>query len=80
MTNGGTSIVPMEVTANLDSTGHLSQALTSNLDPGTTPQNTTWNMTMRILGSQQEELSFQIPVGPGTVDLGTLLPQSGFGG
>jgi hypothetical protein len=35
---------------------------------------------MRILGSQNEEFSIVVPTGGGTVDLGTLLPQQGFGG
>ena len=80
MTNNGTTIVPATVTSNLDATGHLSQALTSNLDAATIPQNTTWILTMRILGSESEEFSIQVPAGGGTVDLGTLLPQQGFGG
>ena len=80
MTNSGTTIVPAEVTANLSATGVLAQSLTSNVDPGTSPQTTTWNVTMRILGSQNEEFSIVVPTGGGTVDLGTLLPQQGFGG
>ena len=80
MTNSGTTIVPAEITANLSATGALSQVLTSNVDPATFPQTTTWNMTMRILGSQNEEFSIVVPTGGGSVDLGTLLPQQGFGG
>ena len=80
MTQSGTTIVPAEITANLSATGALSQSLTSNLDPATIPQNTTWNVTMRILGDSNQEFAIQVPSGGGTIDLGTLLPQGGFGG
>lgn len=80
MTNGTTTIVPAEVTANLNGTGQLSQALTSNVDAGTSPQTTSWTMTMRILGASQEVFSIVVPTGGGTVDLGSLLPQQQFGG
>ena len=80
MTNGTTTIVPAEITAALNSSGQLSQALTSNLDSGTNPQTTSWTVTMRILGSSQEVFSIVVPTGGGSVDLGTLLPQDQFGG
>jgi hypothetical protein len=80
MTNGTTSIVPAEVTANLDATGHLSQALTPNNDTATVPQNTTWQVDFRILGASEETFAITVPTNTATVDLGTLLPQQAYGG
>ncbi|GAC1535723.1 MAG: hypothetical protein NVS3B1_30050 [Marmoricola sp.] len=80
MTNGTTTIVPAEITANLNASGVLSQSLTSNVDVGTTPQNTEWQVDIRILGAQQETFSIIVPTGGGTVDLGTLLPNQSIGG
>jgi len=83
MTNGTTTIVPAEITANLDGSGHLSQALTSNEDPGTIPQNVQWRVDFRItaVGSPvTESFYITVPPGPGTTDLGSLLPQQPIGG
>ncbi len=58
------TIVPSEITANLDATGHLSQAVTSNLDPGTIPAapgNTQWRVDIRILGAQVETYNVTVP-------------------
>lgn len=80
MTNGALTIVPAEVAANLNGSGQLSQALTSNVDSGTSPQTTSWTVTMRIQGASQEVFSIVVPTGGGTVDLGSLMPQQQFGG
>ena len=74
MTNGTTTIVPASITANLSGVGALSQALTSNLDPATVPQNTQWRIDMRILGAEEERFFIVVPAGGATVDLGSLLP------
>jgi hypothetical protein len=62
ITNGATSIVPSSLTANLGATGTFSQAITSTLDPGTTPSGVQWRIDMRILGASQE--SWVTPVPP----------------
>jgi hypothetical protein len=83
MTNGSTTIVPAEIPANLDGSGHLSQSLTSNQDPTTLPQNVQWRVDFRItaVGSPVTEAFYiTVPPGPGTVDLGSLLPQQPIGG
>jgi hypothetical protein len=84
MTQSGITILPAEITANLDASGHISQALTSNQDPGTIPQNAQWRVDWRIssaTGSPVTESFFiTVPPGPGTVDLGSLLPQQPIGG
>ena len=80
VTNGSTTIVPASITANLNSSGQLSQALTSNVDAATVPVDSQWRVDFRILGAQQETFWVVIPVGPGTVDLGSLLPQQPLGG
>jgi hypothetical protein len=64
MTNGPTSIVPAERTANLSASGVLSQALTSNIDPGTVPaapQNAQWRIDMRILGASVQSYAVTVP-------------------
>jgi hypothetical protein len=76
ITNGGVSIVPAsEITVNLDATGSISQAVTSNLDSGTTPLDSTWNVYIRVAGASQEEQVIVVPSAGGTVDLGTLLAE-----
>lgn len=83
MTNGSTTLIPAELTANLDGSGHLSQVLTSNQDAGTLPQDVQWRVDFRITaaGSPVTESFFiTVPPGPGTTDLGTLLPQQPIGG
>lgn len=64
MTNGTTSIVPAEITANLNSSGVLSQALTSNIDPATVPaapQSTQWRVDARVLGAQVQTYFITVP-------------------
>ena len=80
ITNGTTSIVPAEITSNLNVSGQLSVALTSNADAATTPTDSEWLVTFRILGASVEEFAITVPVGPGSVDLGSLLPQQPLGG
>jgi hypothetical protein len=80
MTNGSTTIIPAEITANLNASGQLSQSLTSNVDALTVPQSTEWAVDFRILGASQETFSITVPPGPGPVDLGSLLPQQPIGG
>lgn len=80
ITNGPTTVVPASVTANLDASGNLSQALTSNADAGTIPQDSEWRVDFRILGSPVETFFITVPSGAGTVDLGSLLPQQPNGG
>ena len=74
MTNGTTTIVPAAITANLNSSGQLSQALYSNVDTGTVPQDTNWRVDFRILGAEAETFFIIVPTGGGSVDLGSLLP------
>jgi hypothetical protein len=62
MTNGTTSIVPAEITANLNSSGVLSQSLTSNCDAATTPPNAAqWKLDFRIQGAQLETFYIVVP-------------------
>lgn len=74
MTNGTNTIVPASITANLDGSGNLSQALASNLDTGTDPADTQWRVDWRVLGAQEETFFIVVPATGGTVDLGSLLP------
>ena len=80
LTNSGTSIIPASVTVNLNGTGGLSASLYSNVDAGTTPGDSEYMVTFRLLGGQQEEFAIVVPVGPGPVDLGSLLPTNTTGG
>ena len=76
MTNGGTTVLPTEVTASLSGSGALSTTLTSNADSGTTPTDAQWRVTFRILGCDIEQFYITVPAGGGTIDLGALLPES----
>lgn len=77
MTNGPTTYVPATITANLNSSGQLSQTLLANNDTGTFPQDAQWACTFRILGSDIEEFMITVPAtGTSPIDLGTLLPTS----
>lgn len=76
MTNGGTTILPTEVTASLNGTGAISATLTSNADAGTTPTDAQWRVTFRILGCDLEQFYIVVPTGGGTIDLGALLPET----
>lgn len=77
VTNGGVTLVPSTVTAALSATGELSQTLASNLDVGTIPENSTWLVTERILGSPERSYAICLPsasAGALSVDLGSLMP------
>ena len=77
MTNGGTTILPSEVVAPLDSTGSFSVSLAGNDDTATVPTGVQWQATVRVLGSEPSTSSITIPsAGTGNVDLGTLLPSA----
>ena len=83
ITNGTTTIVPAEITANLNASGQLSQVLTANNDPGTLPADSMWRVDFRIAtpgAPVTETFYITVPTGAGTVDLGSLLPQSPNGG
>lgn len=80
ITNGTTTIIPSEITSNLNATGQLTVTLWSNVDAGTIPQTTQWRVDMRILGANAESYFITVPTGGGTVDLGSLLPQNTIGG
>lgn len=74
MTNGSTTMVPASITANLNGSGVLSQALTANADTGTVPTDAQWRVDLRILGAEEVTYSIIVPTGGGSVDLGALLP------
>ena len=80
ITNGTTTILPSEITANLNAKGELSQELIANTDSETVPQDSQWRVDFRLLGDTQETFYITVPVGPGTTDLGSLLPQQPLGG
>lgn len=83
MTNGATTIVPAEVVAALSASGQLSQALTANNDPGTTPADAQWRVDLRLAtpGAPLTEAFYvTVPSGTGAIDLGSLLPQQPIGG
>jgi hypothetical protein len=83
ITNGGISYdpaVPMHST--LNSSGQLSVTLPANNDPGTTPANTYYEVALMLNGSASGGVGDSVMVllpynAPGgTIDLGTLLPQT----
>ena len=76
MTNSGTTVIPTDIAAQLSATGGISVTLTANNDAGTTPVDAQWRVTFHILGCDQEQFYITVPSGGGTVDLGTLLPES----
>lgn len=75
MTNGTSTLVPAsEVTGTLNAGGALSVVLTSNTDTGTVPTGAAWRVTFRLAGCDIEQFYITVPPGPGTTDLGSLLP------
>ena len=80
VTNGTQTLVPGSITANLGSSGQLSQALTPNNDAGTNPQTSQWRVDFRVLGASEETFFITVPTNTATVDLGSLLPQNPLGG
>lgn len=82
MTNGGTTLVPSEVTDTLDGSGNLSVSLTSNNDVGTVPGDAMWLATVRITSPQPHTMGpypIAVPTGGGTYDLFSLTPQNEIG-
>lgn len=75
ITNGAETIVPGSVSAPLNSTGELSVELPSNSDAGTTPSDSQYRVDLRITGAAPETFWIVVPTGPGTTDLGSLLPK-----
>lgn len=80
MSQAGQTITPGSITATLDASGNLSQALTANNDAGTIPGDAQWRVDFRILGMDAESYFVTVPTGGGTIDLYTLLPQNPIGG
>ncbi|HEX5347847.1 MAG TPA: hypothetical protein VFW64_12235 [Pseudonocardiaceae bacterium] len=77
MTNGGTTILPNEVTAPLDGSGAMTVTLAANDDTGTLPAGVQWRVTVRILGAEEESYFVTVPsAGSGSIDLGSLLPSA----
>lgn len=77
MTNAGQSIpAGATITATLDTGGNLSQQLVSNVDAGTTPTDAQWRVDVNVAGASEDSYYITVPVGPGTVDLGTLIPEA----
>lgn len=66
MTNGIVTVMaPSQMTATLDDEGNLSQAVASNLDPGTSPAapgNAVWRVDIRVINAQA--LSYIVMVPP----------------
>lgn len=79
VTNGSTSVLPAPVSATLNGSGQLSVVLYSNVDPATVPTDSQYRVDFHLsyAGSQVETYYIQVPVGPGPVDLGSLLPTGG---
>lgn len=81
MTNGTTSVVPgLPVTAMLDASGNLSQALYANNDAGTSPTDAQWRVDIRVGNEDSGPYFIVVPSGAGSVDLGTLLTLQPLGG
>lgn len=76
VTNGTTSLVPASITASLNASGVLSQVLTSNADPATTPTDSQWRVDIDILGAPNQSYFIVVPTGGGSIDLGTLMPSA----
>lgn len=81
VTNGSVSVLPGTViNVTLDNTGAISASLYSNSDALTIPTDSQYLVTFRLAGASQEQFAITVPVGPGPVDLGSLLPQNTTGG
>ena len=76
MTNGTTSMVPASVTANLNSSGVLSQSIACTNDVGTVPTDALWRVDLNILGDSEQSFFVAVPTGAGPLDLGGLLPSA----
>jgi hypothetical protein len=80
LTQNGKTVVPSSVTSALNAAGELSQELTSNVDAETVPQDTRYRVDFRMVGEAPESFYIVVPTGPGTTDLGSLLPKQPQGG
>lgn len=80
ITNGTETVVPGPVSATLNSSGELSVELPSNVDVGTTPGDSQYRLDWRLVGADPETFWIVVPTGPGTTDLGSLLPKETPGG
>jgi hypothetical protein len=80
VTNGAETIVPGSVSGALNASGELSVELPSNVDTGTTPGDSQYRVDFRITGAAPETFWIVVPTGPGTTDLGSLLPKETPGG
>lgn len=78
VTNGSTSVMPTEVTAQINgSTGAMSLRLAATDDPGTSPPDARWKVTLRVAGTDAVTYSIQVPAADASgVDLGVLLPRA----
>jgi hypothetical protein len=76
MTNGSVTLVPgTHASAQLDSSGNVSQELASTQDPDTFSQGlAAWRCDERIAGAPVRSYTFAVPSGGVSVDLGTLMP------
>ena len=82
ITNGGVTYAEaVPVHSTLNSSGHLSQALPANDDPGTTPAGSSYLVSFFLNGTGGTELSgdetsIVVPhdAPGGSIDLGALLP------
>lgn len=75
ITNGSVTIAPNHVVVTLNASGGISQALVSNVDMTTIPQDSFWIVTERIMGAAERQYPVQVPSGGVTTDLGSLMPQ-----
>jgi hypothetical protein len=80
ITNGSITVLPSEITANLNVKGELAQELIANTDNETVPTDSQWRVDFRLLGDAQETFYITVPAGSGAIDLGSLLPQQPLGG
>lgn len=76
MTNGSVTISnASRVTGQLDSTGFLSQVLTSTDDPSTAaPGQPLWRVDERVAGASVRTYDIRVPSGGASADLSTLMP------
>lgn len=80
MTQPADTIMPGAITIALNAEGAFSQSLASNQDSATVPQDTTWRVDIRIMGSPIETYNIVVPTNTASEDLGALLPQNPYGG
>lgn len=84
MSNSGVTLTPGSyITASLDASGNVTGSagvgvsLTSTQDQGTISQGVPrWKCDERISGCPIRTFYFELPPGPGTIDLETLMPDN----